>query len=90
MKAFVDELSATMHNLEQSKKDADKRATDAEARCEELSSELDIANEENEKVSLSLSQTRGMLRREERMDREDKNMPERNGKPPFSGASSHC
>ena len=86
MKAFVDELSATMHYLEQSKKDADKRATDAEARCEELSSELDIANEENEKVSLSLSQTRGMLRREERMDREDKNM---RGNSASTGVSTH-
>ncbi|XRB06841.1 hypothetical protein NFJ02_29g67950 [Pycnococcus provasolii] len=86
MKAFVDELSATMHNLEQSKKDADKRATHAEARCEELSSELDIANQKNEKVSLSLSQTRGMLRREERMDREDKNM---RGNSASTGVSTH-
>ena len=86
VKAFVDELSATMHNLEQSKKDADKRATHAEARCEELSSELDIANQKNEKVSLSLSQTRGMLRREERMDREDKNM---RGNSASTGVSTH-
>ena len=53
MKAFVDELSATMHNLEQSKKDADKRATHAEARCEELSTELGTANSNSQETQRS-------------------------------------
>ncbi|XRB08159.1 hypothetical protein NFJ02_34g87110 [Pycnococcus provasolii] len=35
---------ATVQELEQSKKDAEKRATDAEAKCEKLSTELGTAN----------------------------------------------